>query len=71
VNKSALFLASIFFPSTVPDRKPWTPSTHAQWPAFAQHSVHMMAAVLWKVRVHGKLMQMPYELVEIILRHVL
>jgi hypothetical protein len=30
----------------------------------------MAVVVLWKVREQGRLMQMPYELVEIILRHV-
>jgi hypothetical protein len=30
----------------------------------------MAVAVLWKVRDQGRLMQVPYELVEIILRHV-
>jgi hypothetical protein len=30
----------------------------------------MAVVVLWKVRDHGRLMRVPYELVEIILRHV-
>jgi WD40 repeat protein len=56
--------------STVPAPKPWTPSTHSTWPLPAQHIVHMAVVVLWKVRYQGRLMQVPYELVEIILRHV-
>jgi hypothetical protein len=56
--------------STVPAPKPWTSSTHALWPLPAQHIVHMAVVVLWKVRDQGRLMQVPYELVEIILRHV-
>ncbi len=40
------------------------------WPLPAQHTVHMAVVVLWKVRDQGQLMQVPYELVEIILRHV-
>jgi hypothetical protein len=31
----------------------------------------MAVVVLWKLRDHGRLMQVPYELVEIILRHLL
>ncbi len=56
--------------SAVPAAKPWTSSTHALWPLPAQHIVHMAVVVLWKVRDQGRLMQVPYELVEIILRHV-
>jgi WD40 repeat protein len=56
--------------STVPAPKPWTSSTHALWPLPAQHIVHKAVVVLWKVRDQGRLMQVPYELVEIILRHV-
>jgi hypothetical protein len=55
---------------TVPALKPWTSSTHALWPLPAQHIVHMAVVVLWKVRNQGRLMQVPYELVEIIVRHV-
>ncbi len=55
---------------TAPAPKPWTSSTHALWSLSAQHIVHMAVAVLWKVRDQGRLMQVPYELVEIILRHV-
>jgi WD40 repeat protein len=55
--------------STVPALKPWTSSTHALWPLPALQNVHMAVVVLWKVRYQGRLMQLPYELVEIILRH--
>ncbi len=55
---------------TVPAPKPWTSSTHALWSLPAQDIVHMAVVVLWKVREQGRLMQVPYELVEIILRHV-
>ncbi len=54
---------------TVPAPKPWTSSTHALWSLPAQHIVHMAVVVLWKMRDQGRLMQVPYELVEIILRH--
>ncbi len=56
--------------STVPAPKPWTSSTHALWPLPAQHIVHMAVVVLWKVYKQYPQMYLPYELVEIILRHV-
>jgi hypothetical protein len=56
--------------TTVPARKPWTPSTHALWPLSAQHSAHVAVAVLRKAHSQGRQMQVPYELVEIILMHV-
>jgi hypothetical protein len=56
--------------ATVPARKPWTPSTHVLWPSSSQHSVHMAAVVLWAVKWQHQLMLLPYELVEIILAHV-
>ncbi len=65
--KSSLFLT---WPLTVHAPKPWTPSIHAQWPMSSQRKVYLAVAVLWKVRDQGRLMQMPYELVDIVLRHV-
>jgi WD40 repeat protein len=56
--------------STVPAPKPWTSSTHALWPLPAQHIVHMTVVVLWKVYKQHPHMYLPYELVEIIFRHV-
>jgi hypothetical protein len=55
---------------TVPARKPWAAATHARWALAAQHSVHTAVAVLWKARVQGRAMQLPYELVEIVLKQV-
>jgi WD40 repeat protein len=60
---------NLFF-TTVPAPKPWTSSTHALWPLPAQHIVHMAVVVLWKVRDQGRLMQVPYELVEMIAKFV-
>ena len=57
--------------TTVPARGPWTPSTHALWSLPEQNSVHMAVVVLWKLRTQGRLMRMPYELVEIVLEHVM
>jgi hypothetical protein len=54
---------------TVPAHHPWTPSTHALWSVPAQHSVHLAAAMLWMVRTQARLMYVPYELVELILKH--
>jgi hypothetical protein len=65
-----LYLAHIIAFLTVPLRKPWTPATHALWPLSAQSSLHIAIAVLWKVREQGRQMQVPYELVEMILTHV-
>ena len=63
-------LAHVLVSTTVPSRKPWTHSTHDQWPLSAQHSVHLAVAVMRKARSQGRHMQVPYELVEIILKHV-
>jgi hypothetical protein len=57
------------FCSVVPARKPWTPVAHELWIVKAQLNVHKAVAVLWKVRKYYPQMYMPYELVEIILRH--
>jgi hypothetical protein len=54
----------------VPAREPWSLSTHALWPLSAQHSVHVAVAVLWKARGQNPRMYLPYELVEILLKHV-
>jgi WD40 repeat protein len=54
---------------TVPALMPWTSSTHALWPLPAQHIVHMAVVVLWKVCKQYPQMYLPYELVEITLRH--
>jgi WD40 repeat protein len=58
------------FSPAVPSHQPWTSSTHALGPSSTQHSVHVAVAVLWKVRVLGQLMRLPYELMEIVLRHL-
>jgi hypothetical protein len=63
-------LAHMLNLAAVPARRPWTPSTNAQWPLSAQHSVHVAVAVLWKARTQGRQMQVPYELVDIILMHI-
>jgi hypothetical protein len=59
-----------FFCNAVAASKPWTPSTHAQLSISAQRSVHLVVAMLWQVRVQGRQMQVPYELVAAVLKHV-
>ncbi len=56
--------------TTVSSRQAWAPSTHALWSSSAQHNVHTAVAVLWKARTQERRMQVPYELVEAILKHV-
>jgi hypothetical protein len=57
--------------ATGPTLEPWIPSMHTRRTLSAQHSVHVAVAMLWKVHSLGRQMQVPYELVEIILIHVL
>jgi WD40 repeat protein len=57
--------------SPVPSHTPWTPSTYLLWSLAAKDNVHVAVAVLWKTRAQGHRVALPYELVEIVLHHVL
>ncbi len=50
--------------------EPWTPSTHALWSPRAQLSVHLVVAVAWNTQARRREMALPYELVEIVTKHV-
>ncbi len=50
-------------------RKVWTTSTHKMWSFPARRSLHVAVAVLWKVHKMTPLMRLPYELVDIVLKH--
>jgi WD40 repeat protein len=62
--------SSTYCSHTVLSCETWTPATHVLCLQSTKHRIHIAVAVLYKVRAQGQLMQLPYELVEIILRLV-
>jgi WD40 repeat protein len=61
---------NVFLSATVPVCKLWTPSTHATWSLPAQHSIHLVLVLFYKMQTQGAKVRVPYELEEIILKHV-
>ena len=57
--------------SLAPLPKVWTPSIHVLWSSSAQHTVHIVVAALSMISKINPQKHLPYELVEIILRHTI
>ena len=56
--------------SVARERNVWTSSTHAAFSHPAQRTVHVAAAVLWKLSKMNPQMDLPYELVQLIFGQV-
>jgi hypothetical protein len=53
----------------MPDPRRWSASNHELLPMPVKKRVHMAVALLWTLRNQGKQMSLPYELLEITLKH--